>query len=358
MTVSPNLTIRIGAGTGARLVDAGITALASALALAVVTGKPFSWEGYRRRGKAPAGFREGEALAIRLFSEMSGATVSGGGGGETDLVFEPASLQAGSYRIELDGREPLLALVRLAAAALGFAPGASELSGFGSTHDIDGDTFEVTSSTWIHLMRRIGFDVDLHLEKVGFTPRGGGEMRLAIVGRQGGLAPLELDRRGELDALQIVSGAASLPAHVQQRQAARARSGVQLAGTSPAVQLVKLRAAGSGSVVAITGVFGGLPLTVAAITERGVSAESVGEKAAGEFRRLFASTAVLPPHLLTSLLLVSAASDAEAGSVLTTVRLPANVTQLVDLVEAFTGRSARVEGKPGRPGSVALAPRG
>ncbi len=124
---------------------------------------------------------------------------------------------------------------------------------------------------------------------------------------------------------------------------------------APAVQLVKLRAAGSGSVVAITGVFGGLPLTVAAIAERGISAESVGEKAAGEFRRLFAGTGVLPPHLLTSLLVVAAGS--EGASVLTTVRLPSNVSQLADLVEVFTGRSVRVEGKPGRPGTVALEPR-
>lgn len=353
---TPTPTIQIGAGAGATSVDAGMIALASALALSTITGCPFSWEGYRRRGKGPVGFREGESLAIRLFAEMSGGTLSGGVSGETELAFEPGPLRAGAYRVELAGGEPLLALVRLAGATLGFAPGASDLVARGSTHDIDGDTFEVARSTWIHLMRRIGFEVDLELERVGFTPRGGGEMRLSIAGPRVGLAPLDLRRRGELDALQIVSGAASLPAHVQQRQAARARSGVQIAGTSPAVQLLKLRAAGSGSVVAVTGIFGGLPLTVAAIAERGVSAESVGEKAAGEFRRLFAGTAVLPPHLLPSLLVAVAAGPGEA-SVLTTTRLPANILQLVELVSAFTGRRARVEGKPGRSGAVAIDPR-
>lgn len=333
-----------------------MTALASALALATTTGTSFAWEGYRRRGKGRVGFREGEWCAIRLFAEMSGARVSGGSAGETELTFVPGSLQPGSYRVELEGGEPLLALVRLAAATLGVAPGPSELVARGSTHDIDGDTFEVTSSTWIYLLRRMGLDVDLHLETVGFTPRGGGEMRLALVGRQGGgLSPLELEERAKLDALQIVSGAASLPAHVQQRQAARARSGVQLAGTPPAVQLLKLRAAGSGSVVAITGVFGGLPLTVAAISERGVSAESVGERAAGEFRRLLAGKAVLSPHFLPSLLVVSAAC--EERSILTVTRLPVNIFQLSDLVKAFTGRSVRVEGKPGRPGTVTLEAR-
>jgi RNA 3'-terminal phosphate cyclase (ATP) len=356
MTPSPMPILPIGAGPGARSVDAGITALGATLALAVLSARPFSWEGYRRRGKGPFGFREGEARAVRLFAEMSGASVSGGGAGETELVFEPGPIRAGAYRVELDGGEPLLSVVRLAASTLGFAPGPSELVARGTTHDIDGDTFEVTSSTWIHLMRRAGLAVDLHLEMVGFTPRGGGEMRLAMGERPSRPAPLLLDRRGSLDALQIVSGAASLPAHVQQRQAARARSGVQIAGAVPSVQLLKLRASGSGSVVAITGVFGGLPLTVAAIAERGISAESVGEKAAGEFRRLFAGTAVLPPHLLPSLL-VSVAAGANEASALTTTRLPANVSQLADLVQSFTGRVSRIEGKPGRPGMVAVDPR-
>jgi RNA 3'-terminal phosphate cyclase (ATP) len=355
-TTTPTPTIQIGTGPGTTAVDAGMTPLAATLALAAITGRPFSWDGYRRRGKGPAGFREGESRAVRLFVEMSGATVSGGGPGETELGFHPGALRAGAYRVELEGSEPLLALARLSVATLGFAPGTSELVARGSTHDIDGDTFEGTSSTWIHLVRRIGLDVDLHLDTVGFTPRGGGEMRFDVRGGRADLAHLALDRRGELDALQIVSGAASLPAHVQQRQAARARSGVQIAGTAPSVQLLKLRAAGSGSVVAITGVFGGLPITLAAIAERGVSAESVGEKAAGEFRRLFAGTAVLPPHLLPSLL-VALAAGAREPSVLTTTRLPSNVAQLAALVEAFTGRGAAVEGKPGRAGAVAIDPR-
>lgn len=338
----------------------GHGSLLAALALSTALGRAFVWEGFRRRSRTKAGFLAGfleeEASSVRLFAELSGASVQGGAAGESDLAFAPGTLTPGNYRLELPGEASLLAAVRAAALPLGLAAGASTLIALGATHGLDGDTFETSASSWLYWMKEMGFELALHLDQAGFAPRGGGEMRVEVQGSASELAPLRGETRAPLSAIQIVSAASSLPTHVHQRQAARARSGVSIAGVEPVVQLMKLRAKGSGSTVAVTGLYGSLPVTTAAISERGKSTEQVGERAAQEFRRMFSSNTVVPPCLVASLLVAAALS--EGRSLLTTATLPKNLQELVGLVAAFSGREARVEsGKPGQPGVLAVEPR-
>jgi RNA 3'-terminal phosphate cyclase (ATP) len=326
--------IRLG-GSG-RVVEPAAETLEAALALSVATGQAFTWEKCRVQGSVP----------LKLFTALCGARIGEG----SDLRFEPGPLRKDSVRLELESAEPLLRLVRAAALPLGLSGASGTLTLTGITHAPESETFEVSSSTWVHGMRKAGFDAALHLERAGFAPKGGGEVSLTFGARPDAIAPLELGAKGELDSLQILSAASSLPSHVQQRQAARARSGVAIAGIDSTVQLLKLKAAGSGSTVAVTGIFSGTPITVSAVSERGRSVEWVGERAAAEFRRLLSGSAVLPPALLPSLLLVAA--FAKGSSRLSTYRLPLLSRSHAELVQAFTGRDVTVDGKPGGPGEM------
>ncbi|MGH9319563.1 MAG: RNA 3'-terminal phosphate cyclase [Vicinamibacteria bacterium] len=330
-----------------------LSSLEAALALSASTGVRFAWNDYRRRSKGPPGFCEPESRAIRLMAEICGARVSGGAAGETRISFEPGPPRAGSYRVELEGAEPLLSLVRAAAVPLALAEGESELIAVGATHGPEGDTFEVSSSTWLYWMKRIGVALELHLDRVGFAPRGQGELRLAVSGLERPASGIDLRARGKLETLQIVSTGAAVPTHVLQRQAARARSGVSIAEVPPTVQLLELSGRSAGSAVAVTGIFGGAPVTVAEIASRGISAESVGERAAVEFRRALASRAMLPSCLVEAFLIAS--SVPSQRSCLTATRLPSNVHHLSELVRRFTGREVRVEGKPREPGAVLVS---
>jgi RNA 3'-terminal phosphate cyclase (ATP) len=327
-------------GRGGTAVEEARETLEAALALSLATARGFVWEGPRAPKRHDALFFE-SVCAGRFGEEASGVRV------------EPGAVREGSLRVEVEGGEPLLRLLRFLALPLGRSGKVLELTATGTTHFGEGETFEVLSSTWVHWMRQAGLDVAVRLVRAGFAPRGGGELTLAFGPPPSALAPLDLDRKGTLEALHIVSAAASLPSHVQQRQAARARSGVAIAGIDPNVQLLKLAASGSGSTVAITGVYDGTPVTVSAVSERGRSVEWVGEKAAAEFRRLVAGTGgIVPPALLPSLVL--AAGLAPGPSRLATYRLPRTIDSHAALVRAFTGRAVRVAGKSGAPGEVVV----
>ncbi len=228
---------------------------------------------------------------------------------------------------------------------------ASALCLSGSTHAPGGDTFEVTSTTFGFFLRKLGIDASLELAFAGFAPRGGGEVVVRVEPKDvSSMQALELVKLDPLESIQILSGGASLPAHVQQRQAARARSGVQISGLEPSVQLLKLRARSAGSVVAVTGLFGEVPITFASVSERGKSAEFVGEQAAASFRRFSNQSAAVPELLVESLLPFLAFTAGESR--LTTPRLPVTVQAQARLIRAFTHREVVIEGKAGQPATI------
>ena len=352
--------IRIGSGD--LTIESSASALRSALALSCASGLPFQWEGFHRKGKGSAspGLRPVDVESVRLFAQITGARVDGGGVGEDTVALHPGAVRPGEHRFDVLADEPMMPLLRAALLPLALHGRESTLRIAGSTHAPEGETFEVVSSTFHYFLGKLGIEVSLALECAGFAPRGGGEVsaRLASgsTGPSGSVAawePLVLVDREELASIQIVSAGASLPAHVQQRQAARARYGVHISGLEPTVQLLKLRARNAGSVVAITGRFGEVPVTFASVGERGKSAESVGEEAAQAFRHFANQPGVVPEILVDSLLLFLAFAQGESR--IATSRLPAVAPAGAALIRAFTGREVEIDGKVGRHARIRVA---
>lgn len=344
--------IRIG--TGGLAIESSAGALRSALALSCASGRPFRWEGFRRKGRhsVSPGLRAVDAESVNLFSQITGARVEGGDVGEDTVAFHPGApgaVRPGEHRFDVGADEPLMPLLRAALLPLALVGGESGLLLTGSTHAPGGETFEVVSSTFHYLLAKLGIKVNLALERAGFAPRGGGEVSIRFASEPS-WEPFVLVDREELASIQIISAGASLPTHVQQRQAARARSGVRVFGLEPTVQLLKLRARSAGSVVAITGRFGEVPVTFASVSERGKSAESVGEEAAQAFRHFANQPAVVPEILVDSLLLFLAFAPGESR--IATARLPAVTPAVVALIRAFTGREVEIDGKVGRPARI------
>jgi len=314
----------------------------AALALSCVTSRPFTWTGFRRKAQ-DKGFTQLEADGIRLFAALCDARLEGGEPGTSSAAFTPGPLASGEYAFELSGRRSMLGLLRHILVVLAMAPDRSTLALTGSTHAVDGDTFDATETTWCHFVREAGVTIDVRLERTGFAPRGGGEVVASVAG--GGVEAVSWTKRGALDEIRIVSAGAAVPTHVQQRQAARARAAVHISGIEPTVQLMKLRAKNAGSVVAVTGRFGRLPITFAAVGGRGISAETVGESAAIRLRRYTRQSAVVIDPFVESLLVLLA--FAEGPSAFTAQSLEASGIGVSKLIRVFTGRHVSVEGKVG-----------
>jgi len=330
--------------------EGGGQILRSALALSVVTGRPFRLAGIRAQRPNP-GLAPQHLHTVRAFRDISGASCRGDELGSGELSFEPGRPRAGSYRIEIETAGSVTLVLQALHLPLAFAPGPSELYLRGGTHVPWSPSFNYVESCWLPIMARLGLRLDLRLERAGFYPRGGGRVSARIEPAER-VQPLELMERGTLLALEVVSAAAGLPGHVRQRQASRARVGVQAAGVAPSVQLVELAADSPGSVVAVNAVFQNTRVTTSALGARGKPAESVGEGAAAAFRFYLGRPGALEEHLADQILLPLAL--ASGSSVFTTVRVTQHLLTNAEVIRDFLERRIDIQGAVGEPGTIRI----
>lgn len=326
--------------------EGGGQVLRSALALSVITGRPFHIRGIRAR-RSPPGLAPQHLHALKAFRELSGASCRGDEEGSREVDFTPDRARPGSYRVDIRTAGSVTLVLQALALPLALAEEPSELVLRGGTHVPGSPPFNYIESCWLPFMRRLGLEMNVQLDKAGFYPRGGGQITARIKGGAK-LLPLQLLDPGSLRSLEIVSAAAGLPAHVRQRQAARARAGVQATGREASVQLLKLEAASPGSVVAISGRFAETWITTSALGARGKSAEAVGEEAAAQFRFYLERPGAVDERLADQIVLPLAL--ASGPSEFTTVRVTEHLRTNIDVIQAFLERTVELDGKLGQPG--------
>lgn len=334
--------VQIDGGRG----EGGGQVLRSALALSVITGRPFQIRGIRGRRTSP-GLAPQHLHALRAFRELSGASCRGDEEGSREVVFTPERVRPGSYRVDIRTAGSVTLVLQALALPLALAEEPSELVLCGGTHVPGSPPFNYIESCWLPFMRRLGIEMSVQLDRAGFYPRGGGQISARI---QGGakLGALRLLDPGSLRSLEIVSAASGVPAHVRQRQAARARAGLQVTGHQVSVQLLKLEAASPGSVVAVSGRFDETSITTSALGARGKSAEWVGEAAAAKFRFYLERPGAVDERLADQIVLPLAL--AAGPSEVTTVRVTEHLRTNVDVIKAFLERTVELDGKLGQPG--------
>ncbi len=331
--------------------EGGGQVLRTALALSVLSGRPFRMTGIRARRSNP-GLAPQHLQAVRAFCQLSQASCRGDKQGSRELDFEPGPVRSGSYAVDIGTAGSVTLVLQALALPLALAEGASEISLRGGTHVPWSPPFNYIESCWLPFMTRIGVRMEIELERAGFYPKGGGQVSVRIRGGSR-LRPLSLIERGELRAIEIVSAAARLPTHVQQRQAGRARAGVQAAGVAPAVQLVEMKAASPGSVVAVTGVFDKTRVVASALGARGKSAEKVGQEAAAAFRFYFDRPGAVDEYLADQMVLPLAL--AEGASEITTVRMTQHLRTHVEVIRAFLNCKIELDGELGAPGRIRVS---
>ncbi len=328
--------------------EGGGQVLRTALALSVLTERPFRMTGIRA-GRSNPGLAPQHLHAVRAFCEVSRASCRGDKQGSRELEFAPSPVRNGSYEVDIGTAGSVTLVLQALALPLALAEGASEILLRGGTHVPWSPSFNYIESCWLPFMTRIGVRMKIELGRAGFYPKGGGEVLVRIEGGSR-LRSLSLTERGKLRAIEIVSAAARLPTHVRQRQAGRARAGVQAAGVAPAVQLVEMKAASPGSVVAVTGVFDKTRVVASALGARGKSAEKVGEEAAAAFRFYLDRPGAVDEYLADQMVIPMAL--AEGASEITTVKITQHLRTNVEVIRAFLNRKIELDGEVGAPGRI------
>jgi RNA 3'-terminal phosphate cyclase (ATP) len=177
----------------------------------------------------------------------------------------------------------------------------------------------------------MGAEVDFELVRHGFYPRGGGEIA-AKINPCKTLSPISLIERGATTDHYAEAYIAGIPIHVAQRELAIIKDMLNWDASR-----LKLRGLpseiGPGNAVTITVVHEHVTEVLTSVCEKGVSAEVVAKRAAGEAKEYLSSNAAVGSHLADQLLIPMAFGGVESFS---TLGLTRHFFSNAKVIEHFT----------------------
>jgi RNA 3'-terminal phosphate cyclase (ATP) len=170
----------------------------------------------------------------------------------------------------------------------------------GGTHNDAAPPFDFLDKTFLPMIRAMGANVSLKLERYGFYPAGGGRFIAEIEPHQD-LKPLHLGLRGEIRSKRVTAIVANLARRIAEREVERVANMMSLTTEGRVVHTTN--SPGPGNIVLIEIESEQVTETVSSFGRLGVASEKVAEEAAREAREYLVSRAVAAEHLADQLLL-------------------------------------------------------
>ncbi len=278
--------------------EGGGQILRTALALALVTGKPFRMEKIRAR-RAKPGLQRQHLTAVLAAAEVGAATLEGASLGSQHLVFQPHEIRPGNYRFAIGSAGSATLVLQTVLPALWSAAADSQLELEGGTHNPLAPPLDFLQRVFLPLVERMGPRIVARLERYGFYPAGGGRATVTVHPQP--LRPIELLDRGEVVYRQVRVLLARLPRSIGQREAAAVCRG--LGWPEEAATIEEVDSAGPGNAVLVEIGCQHATEVFSAFGQRGVRAEAVADDVVRQARRWLDADVPVGEHLADQLLL-------------------------------------------------------
>src|SRR4051794_14489103 len=214
--------------------EGGGQILRTSLALSLLTGQPFRLRKVRANRKPKPGLQPQHLASVRAAAKIGRATVIGDTVGSSQLTFEPGPVSAGRFHFDIGTAGATALVLHTVYLPLAVAGGPSEIVLEGGTHNEKAPCFHFLQTTWRAYLARLGLAVSIEMKRPGFYPRGGG-LLVAQIHPWTVRKPLKLPGPVNLEKATVLSAAAGLPSHVNNRQARRATVRLRDAGIEPEV---------------------------------------------------------------------------------------------------------------------------
>lgn len=339
--------------------EGGGQVLRTSLSLSALLGEAVRIENIRAKRPKP-GLQAQHLTGVLATAQICNAELRGAELGSQTLTFAPQSPpQAGDYAFDVaearkEGSAGSTSLVfQTLLLPLAFADGDSHLTIRGGTHVAWSPPFHYLQHIYLPTLARMGIEATVEINRWGWYPLGGGEMRARVKGqgmRDKELSPtphplsgLNLVERGELKRLWGISALSNLPAHIGQRQKRQAERWLRERGFTPEIEIVDAPSPGQGTAVLLVAEFESVLAGFTSYGARGKRAEKVAEEACQEFIQYYDSRQALDKHLADQLILPMSLAAGRSG--FTTCEVTQHLLTNVGVVERLMGAKAEIEGK-------------
>ena len=319
------IMIRIDGSQG----EGGGQILRSALALSLVTGRPFRIENIRA-GRSKPGLMRQHLTATLAAQAVGNATVTGAEIGSQTLEFKPGPVRGGDYSFAVGTAGSCTLVLQTVLPALLVAEQPSTVVLEGGTHNPFAPPYDFLAKTFLPLLGKMGARVEAMLERPGFYPAGGGRMTVNIAPAEK-FQPLELLQRGEIRAKRARALVARLPAGIGERELEALKRHLSLADDACRIEPIR-DSIGPGNALVVEIETEALTEVFTAFGEKSVSAQKVAHDVADEAREYLASDVPVGRHLADQLLIPLAMAG---GGRFRTLPLSRHTTTNMDIVSRF-----------------------
>lgn len=278
--------------------EGGGAILRQGLALSIASGRGFRIRNIRKNRKNP-GLAPQHLAAVNAAKDLCNAEVKGHFIGSTELSFKPGEVRPGRYKIDIGTAGSATLLLQSLLLPSIFSGKKISFHIIGGTDVKWSQPFDYFKFVFLPQMNRYA-EVEANLFNRGYYPRGGGEIRVGLKGRQGSndsdgdsnderLSVLLMERKSLLQIRGVSHASRDLEkAGVAERQAKSAEMMLDEFQAPVNIKIEYSNALCTGSGITLWAVFGDeeidfqnpIILGGDCLGERGKKAEVVGKEAA------------------------------------------------------------------------------
>jgi len=309
--------------------EGGGQIIRSALSLSMCTGIPFRIENIRAKRSKPGLMRQ-HLVAVNAAKEICDADVTGAEIGSQKLQFVPGKIKGGAYQFAIGSAGSCTLVLQTILPALLQADEPSSVVLQGGTHNPMAPTFHFLEQAYLPLLRKMGADVSITLDRFGFYPAGGGQLSVQVTPAKK-LSPLHLMERGNSLSGMAHSLIAGVRADVAKRELATFADAFNWGEDRRKIQQISPEQ-GPGNVFHVSLEHEYVTEVFTGFGERGVSAETVAWKVVSDVREYLGSAAAVGQHLADQLLLPLALAGSGSFS---TTRISPHLFSNVDVIKKF-----------------------
>ncbi len=331
--------------------EGGGQILRTSLSLSCLLKKPFRIFNIRKNRKKP-GLMPQHLVCVKAVQALSNAKVKGDNIGSTELFFIPEEVRPGSFYFDVKTAGSTSLILQTIVPSLIFSNKKSSIILKGGTHVPFSPSFHYIEGVFTYFLKKIGIEINVSIEKYGFYPRGGGEIR-AEINPIKEIKPLRIKERGIIKRIKGYSGAGNLPISIAERQKNAFIERIRELNLSVEMDVInKIPTLGQGTFIYAQLESENSIAGFTSLGERGKRAEMVGEDLAKDLIKHYCTNAAMDPYISDQIILYL--SICKEFSEFTTSNISNHLMTNLWVINHFLEFKYLVDGAVGEPGVIRI----